>query len=150
MWYNPIIIWLMRSPLHGIASKSIMLITYTGRKSGLQHTTPVNYMRIADHGQPVLYTTSYRQRVWWRNLRGGADVVVRLRGRGLPAQAQLIEEVDAVVSELDIYLRQAPQVGRYIGVNMGANGEPDASDLRRAAEKMVVIKSTAITTQLTA
>ena len=46
MWFNPMITWLLRSPLHGLVSKSIMLITYKGRKSSKEYTTPVNYLRI--------------------------------------------------------------------------------------------------------
>ncbi len=42
MWYNPIMMWLLRSPLHGMLSSSTMIITYTGRKSGKMFSTPDN------------------------------------------------------------------------------------------------------------
>jgi len=45
MWYNPIMMWVLRSPLHGMLSGSTMIITYTGRKSGQTFSTPVNYVR---------------------------------------------------------------------------------------------------------
>lgn len=32
--YNPLVSWLLRSPLHGVMSKSTMLVTFTGQKSG--------------------------------------------------------------------------------------------------------------------
>jgi hypothetical protein len=67
MWYNSMMKWILRSPLHGLISKSTMLITYTGHKSGKLYTIPVNYVRDED----VLSVTSYRHRTWWRNLRGG-------------------------------------------------------------------------------
>lgn len=60
MWYNSIMKWILRSPLHGLINKSIMLITYTGRKSGKVYTIPVNYVR---HGG-LLSVTSYRHRTW--------------------------------------------------------------------------------------
>jgi hypothetical protein len=42
--YNPIVSWLLRSPLQGLMSSSTMLITFAGRKSGKTYTTPVNYV----------------------------------------------------------------------------------------------------------
>jgi hypothetical protein len=74
MWFNPIMSWMLRSPLHSIVSKNMMLMTYTGRKSGKSYTTPMNYLEM----NGGLYTNSYRDRAWWRNLRGGAEVTLRL------------------------------------------------------------------------
>ena len=42
--FNPLMIWLLHSPLHKIASKNTLLITFIGRKSGKKYTTPVNYV----------------------------------------------------------------------------------------------------------
>ena len=144
MWFNPITTWIMRSPLHGFVSKNMMLITYTGRKSGKQYTTPVNYLEIAKNGSTFLYTTSYRERVWWRNLRGGAEVTLRLQGRDLPARAEVVEELEQVAQELGTYLHQAPKLGRYLDVSMDEGGTPDVEDLQRAAEKMVVVKTSEV------
>ena len=45
MWYNPMTIWLLKSSLHGMISKGVMLVTVTGRKSGKVISTPTNYLR---------------------------------------------------------------------------------------------------------
>ena len=66
---------LLRSPLHRLISKSVLLITFTGRKSGKKYTTPITYLR---DGDTVLMTTDSP---WWKNLRGGALVTLRIRGR---------------------------------------------------------------------
>jgi deazaflavin-dependent oxidoreductase (nitroreductase family) len=142
MWFNPITSWIIRSPLHNLVSKKMMLVSYTGRKSGQRFSTPVNYIEVMESGQLVLYTTSYRERVWWRNLRGGAVVSVRLRGKDMPARAEVFEQQKQVAGELEVYLRQAPKLGRYIGVSIDAGGTPNADELTRAARKMVVIKTT--------
>jgi len=68
-FYNPVLIQLLRSPLHGLLSKSVMLITYAGRKSGKEYTAPVSYVR---HDGALLIVAS-REHAWWRNLRGGAQ-----------------------------------------------------------------------------
>ena len=56
-----------------------MLVSVAGRKTGRIYTTPVNYIRDGD----ALTVISRRYRTWWRNLRGGAPVTLRLRGRDL-------------------------------------------------------------------
>jgi hypothetical protein len=56
--FNPFMIWLLRSPLHKIASKNALLITFTERKSGKKYTTPVNYVIDGN----VIFITSLRSR----------------------------------------------------------------------------------------
>jgi deazaflavin-dependent oxidoreductase (nitroreductase family) len=87
MWYNPIIKAILSSPLHGLMSGSILLLTVTGRKSGKQYTFPVSYYR----DEETLTIFSQRKRQWWRNLEGGAAVQVRLRGKRRPATAEVVE-----------------------------------------------------------
>jgi len=42
---NPLMKALLYSPLHGEVSKSLMLLSFTGRKSGMKFTPPVGYLR---------------------------------------------------------------------------------------------------------
>lgn len=63
MWYNKPMAWLLRSPFHAFISGGILLLTYQGRKSGRQYSTPVNYSLEED----VYRVVSLRERVWWRN-----------------------------------------------------------------------------------
>jgi hypothetical protein len=139
MWFDPITIWLLRSPLHGVMSKSTMLITCTGRKSGKSYTTPVNYWRMSDEGGEYLLTTSYRRRTWWRNLRGVAPVSLHLQGRDLPARAEAFEDPQVVTAEVSAFLSQNPRLARYYKVGLDEDGRPNAADLAKAAEPLVVI-----------
>lgn len=138
MWFNPLIKWLLRSPLHFFASKNTMLMTYTGRKSGRQYTTPMNYLRIGE----AYYTISSRDRVWWRSLRGGAAVVLRLQGRDVPAQAEAIEDPAQLIELLKQYLEYAPQFARYLGVQLDPAGQPESDDLARLADERVLVRCT--------
>lgn len=137
MWFNPIISWILRSPLHFMVSKNMMLMTYTGRKSGKSYTTPMNY--VAMNG--ALYTNSYRDRVWWRNLRSGAEVTIRLRGEDVPAYAEAIEDQSDVADSLGQYLKAAPQLAKYMKVRMDADGNPDNEDVTRLAQELVLVRT---------
>jgi deazaflavin-dependent oxidoreductase (nitroreductase family) len=137
MWYNPIMRSLIRSPLHFTVSKNMMLMTYTGRKSGKSYTTPMNYLQIED----AVYTISSREHVWWRNLLGGTEVTLRLRGKAVPARAKTIEDPAAVAESLTRYLRAAPQLARYMKVKIRPDGAPGPDDIANLAQEMVVVRA---------
>jgi hypothetical protein len=136
VWFNPIMIWLLKSPLHGIVSKGVMLVTVTGRKSGRTISTPTNYLRDGD----TLWVISWRDRKWWRNLRGGAQVRVLLAGKSVGGRGEIIEEGKAVAQSLYDYYSKAPKIARYVGVGLDTAGLPILADCERAAEKMVMIR----------
>ncbi|MFB6186807.1 MAG: nitroreductase/quinone reductase family protein, partial [Halobacteriaceae archaeon] len=81
-------------------SDTLLLITFTGRKSGNEYTTPVGYEQRGE----TLYITSQTDRVWWKNLRGGTSVTVRLRGEQRQGKAQVIENDTAVAEYVLEYI----------------------------------------------
>jgi len=113
-----------------------MLITVTGCKSGRSITTPVNYVREGD----TLWITSAADRTWWRNLRGGAPIAVRLNGRDVKGSGTAVEEPAAVTELLAHYLRLVPQYAKYMQVTLDPGGQPNCDDVRRAAESRVVVQ----------
>jgi hypothetical protein len=89
---NRLIAGLLRSPLHPLVSRRLMLITVTGRRTGREHTLPVMYTRSGEVlTVPVMWP---ERKLWWRNLRDGAPVSVRLNGRELRAHAEAIAGTD--------------------------------------------------------
>ncbi|OGO52413.1 MAG: hypothetical protein A2148_05820 [Chloroflexi bacterium RBG_16_68_14] len=91
---NPFVAALLRSPLHSLFSGSVMLITVTGRRSGRKYTTPVQYVR---RGGTVSVFTR-RGRTWWRNLRGGPPVSLRIRGKSLIGTAKPVIDGEETVA----------------------------------------------------
>jgi len=97
---NPVVRALLRSPAHRLLSGKLLLLTYTGRRSGAQHTIPVQYVR---DGEALLVTVGWPERkLWWRSLREpGTRVGVTLAGRRRDAVAELHEAADAVTVRLE-------------------------------------------------
>jgi deazaflavin-dependent oxidoreductase (nitroreductase family) len=127
--------FVLRSPMHGMVSKSMLLITFTGRKSGKVYTTPVDYSQDGD--QVTIFTHAN----WWKNLRGGAPVTLRIRGRELQGQAEPIaEDKDAVTAGLEAHLRKVPSDAKYYGVTFDALGNPDLKQVEKAAQDAVMIR----------
>jgi deazaflavin-dependent oxidoreductase (nitroreductase family) len=136
--YNPIVSWLLRSPLHGLMSNSTMLITFAGHKSDKTYTTPVNYVQ-DDH---TLLVVSPKDRLWWRNLRGGAPVTVCVRAQTLQGVGWAFEGDEAVQEGGLLTVRQqVPAYRRYWGVELDENDQPkDPQDLLGVARTKVLVR----------
>lgn len=69
---------ILRSPLHRLLSGSLLLISFTGRRTGKEHSRPVMFAE--DEGGLIILVGRPEKKVWWRNLNEGASVRVRVRG----------------------------------------------------------------------
>jgi deazaflavin-dependent oxidoreductase (nitroreductase family) len=136
MWYNSIMLWLLRSPLHPLLSGSTLIVTYTGRKSGNTYSLPVNYVRVGEE----LLIVSLSKRTWWRSLRGGAELTIRLRGKELPARAEVFEDLTSVAQGLAEIVRTNPKWARYLKVKLYAKGDPSMIELDIAARDRVLVR----------
>ena len=127
--------FVLRSPVHGIVSKTILLITFTGRKSGKTYTTPVSYSQNGDQ----VYIFSHAD--WWKNLRSGAPVSLRIQGRELQGLAEAVaEDKSAVATGLAAHLRKVPSDARYYDVTFDDHRNPRAEEVEKAAQSVVMIR----------
>jgi deazaflavin-dependent oxidoreductase (nitroreductase family) len=127
--------FMLQSPVHGMVSKTVLLITFTGRKSGKTYTTPVDYSQAGD--QVYIFTHA----TWWKNLRGGAPVTLRIRGRDLQGVAEPIaEDKHSVAAGLMEHLRRVPGDARYYGVTFDEHNNPRTDEVEKAAQTAVMIR----------
>jgi deazaflavin-dependent oxidoreductase (nitroreductase family) len=82
---NPLVGALLRSPLHPVLSRSLALITVTGRRSGRRYTFPVAYRQ--DDGRVLIDVGWPERKRWWRNLTRAGQVEMRIRGARRTGQA---------------------------------------------------------------
>ena len=137
---NDFMSWVLRSPLHGMLSNGMMLITVTGRKTGKKYTTPVEYFREADN----LWVMTNRDRTWWKNLKGGAEVSLLLKRKPVTAIADLVVDEKSVESHLSEYIKHVPQAAKPLGIRI-ENGKANAEDIARTAEDRLFVKIKRIT-----
>ena len=133
---NPFVSAILRSPLHRMLSGGVMLLTYTGRKTRKQYTFPVGYMREGDT------LTVFSSRSWWKGLRDGGDVEVRLRGCGRTGRAEVIRDRAAVLEATEhLVARYGPKgASRRIGLTLDISPPPTRDELVAALEDRVVIR----------
>ena len=136
---NPLLRRLLRSPLHRPLSGSLLLLTYQGRQSGRRFSLPVMYLR--EDQMLSIIPAHPEQKVWWRNLRGGAPVRVHLRGKRLSGRAEVIAGKDqpaAVADVLGRYLRRFPRAAGALHVSDAG----DRAALEQAAQAAVLVRVT--------
>lgn len=123
-----ILMGLLRSPLHSLLSKNLLLLHFSGRKSGRHYQIPVAYVQ---DGTSILIASRAR---WWKNLCGGTPVELLLRGRHVAGTAEVSEKVAQREADLRRVLRGANQVARFMEVTLDQAGDPDPSELAAALE----------------
>jgi hypothetical protein len=103
-------------------SAGLMLVSYTGVKSGKAYRQPVSHAR---DGNTLLTPGGGR---WTLNLKGGREVTLRLRGRDVSAHADLVSDSAEVERLLGVIAVGNPRAMRYIPIPRLADGrlDPDA------------------------
>ncbi|OBH15780.1 hypothetical protein [Mycobacterium sp. E3247] len=129
---NPVLGLLLRTPLAGPARKQLMVLSFTGRKTGRSFTIPVS-AHVID-GQLYALTGA----AWKRNFRGGAPARVVYDGETTAMRGELISD-RAVVS--DLFLRCAESYGvqraqRMIGLKFRDNRMPTREEFAEAVDRM--------------
>ncbi len=132
---NDFMKWMLRSPFHGVLSNGMMLITVTGRKTGKKYTMPVEYFR--ENG--FLWVMTSRNRTWWRNLRGGAEVTLLLKRRPATAYAETVLDEEVVETQLHNYLQHRPQAVKPLGIRVN-RGILNADDIEHLANDRLFVK----------
>lgn len=94
------------SPMHRLVSRSLLLLTYAGRRSGTEYTLPLQY--VEDEGTLRIWAGDADAKTWWRNFAAPTTVEVRLRGRDLSGKAFLVEDVSRRREILEAYLKRFP------------------------------------------
>jgi F420H(2)-dependent quinone reductase len=110
------------TPLGG----NLMLISYKGRKTGKAYRQPVSYARDGD----VLLTPGGGR--WTLNLRDGAPVRLRLRGRDVAVRPELVTEPAEVERLIGVIARENPRAARFIPIPRLPDGRLDPGVLGAA------------------
>jgi deazaflavin-dependent oxidoreductase (nitroreductase family) len=107
-------------------SANLMLISYTGVKSGKPYLQPVSYAR---DGQTLLTPGGGR---WTLNLKGERPVRLRLRGKTVPAHADLVDDAAEVERLLEVIAAGNPRAMRFLPIPRRPDGRLDPDVLATA------------------
>ena len=129
---NTLLAMLLRTPLAGPARKQLMVLSFTGRKTGRPYSVPLS-AHLIDHD---LYALTGKP--WKQNFRGGAPAQVVYDGKTTAMRGELIRD-RAVVS--DLYHRCAESYGvqraqRMMGLKFRDGKIPTRAEFEEAVDRL--------------
>ncbi len=135
---NPVVTALLRSPLHGLASGTLALLHFRGRKSGRELVTPLSYTR---EGNTVRLLSAQTTR-WWMNFRGEtAPVSIEIARETYTGKARLLEGDSEPLREgVRRFLGSLPRDAKVYGIKLDANKQPVEASLAKAAPELVLVE----------
>lgn len=132
---NSVMKVMLRTPgLQRVMGKSLMLLTFTGRRTGRQYTIPVSYARVGDH----VLTVTKVFRHWWKNFETNPGVRVRLAGTVFPGTATAAIGDESRFEQLRDYLAERPVDAKAYGVRI-EGGRPVSEDVRALLPQVVLV-----------
>ena len=135
---NRVVKLVLRSPIHRILSKSIMLIRFRGLKTGKEYATPVRYMVRDDQ----IYCFSNDEARWWRNIKDGTLIRLLIKGDEGPFIGRTILDGPTIRPELLAMLEEHPKDADYHGLILDEDGNPDNQCLDKTLEHTVMVVAT--------
>lgn len=132
---NPMLGFLLRTPLAGPARKQLMVLRFTGRKTGRAFSIPVS-AHVIDNDLYALTGAAWKQ-----NFLGGAPAEVVYDGKTTAMHGELIRDGDTVS---DLYLRCTQSYGvrraqRMIGLKFRDQRIPSLDEFAEAVDRLHLI-----------
>jgi hypothetical protein len=129
---NPALSLLLRTPLAGPARHQLMVVNFTGHKSGRHYSIPLSAHLIDN----VLYAMTGAQ--WKYNFRDGATAQVLHDGKTTAMRGELIEDKAHVT---DLYFRCVESYGvkraeRSMGLGFRDHQMPSRDDFAKAVDEL--------------
>jgi len=113
---NPLVAALLRSRLHFVASKGLMLLSWKGRRSGREFCIPVGYQRDGD--AVIVLISKPGEKTWWKNFRRPWAAELLIRGRTCASTGTCVApESREFIERVEIVLRRLPWMGKQLGID---------------------------------
>jgi deazaflavin-dependent oxidoreductase (nitroreductase family) len=131
---NPLFRWLLRTRLHWLASRWLVLLSYVGPRTGRRYTTPVAYARSEGN---VVVVTPNRESNWWRNFTEPRACRLWLRGTARTATGVVVTG-----TERERLLAAYVDSHGLLGRSLGADGRATPEELARTNRTLTVVRFT--------
>ncbi|WP_017541858.1 nitroreductase/quinone reductase family protein [Nocardiopsis halophila] len=134
---NGVVGAVLRSRAHPVLSGLFMLLTYEGHKSGRTYTIPVAYY-LREGGE--VWALS-EQGGWTRNMRGGHEATLLIRGREFRVSGTAVEEAKEVADMMSELLQErGPRALRGHGLRLPTDRQPTHDEIMHAAEGACMVR----------
>jgi len=123
---------ILASRLHPLLSRRLMLLSYTGAKSGRVYAIPIGYF----DWEPGVVLAISTQLGWIPSMRSGPTVRLRVRGVDQPAVPTVVEEPEKVADLLAEFVRRkGTRAAKGLMLGLPGDRPPVRDELLAAASR---------------
>jgi deazaflavin-dependent oxidoreductase (nitroreductase family) len=119
-----------------LVGRLVLLLTTTGRKSGLPRVTALQYEEV--DGAIYLGSSKGAQADWFKNLVANPNVSVRVKSRQFSGKAEAVTDPVRVADFLELRLRHHPRMIAAMLKADGLHAKPDRAELETYAGKLAL------------
>ncbi len=128
--------FLYRSGMAPMLGRIVLLLTTTGRKTGLPRVTPLQYEEI--DGDIYVASALGTRADWFRNLQANSCVKVRIADEEFEARAEAVTDACRIADFLELRLRRHPRMVGAILRSVGLPAAPSRADLEQYAGQLAM------------
>ncbi len=128
---------LYRSPLAPLLGRLVLLLTTTGRKTGIPRVTPLQYEEL--DGAFYVGSARGREADWFRNVVADPCVRVRIGSREFEAFAEPVTDPRRIADFLELRLKRHPTMIGAILRSEGLPAPPARADLEEYAARSALV-----------
>ncbi len=123
------------APLIG---RIVLLLTTTGRKSGLPRTTPLQYEYI--EGCYIVSSVFGTKADWVKNLAANPQAQVRVKNKRFAARAEISTDVEEITQMIEYRIKKHPRMIRAIMRMDGFGADFTREDLLAYSANLALVK----------
>jgi hypothetical protein len=133
---NAVVRPLLQSPLHRLLSGRLMLLSYTGGKTGKQYGFTVGYFPW-DDGDVIVSSSAN----WPKTIGSAKNVRVLIKRRWFAARPTAIRQLEQKADVLgDFVTRNGPRAAKGLMLGLPGDRQPDRQQLLNAAAKTTLVR----------
>jgi deazaflavin-dependent oxidoreductase (nitroreductase family) len=128
-----------RAGLGRLLGSRFLMLTHTGRASGLTRRTVLEIVRKDEVGGAYYVISAWGEKSdWLRNVRQSPEVLIQVGGRQMKARAEPLSPIETEREVLD-YARRHPNVLRALLRLIGYRSSGTQEDLKMILQAVVVV-----------
>ena len=118
-------------------SRLVLLLTTTGRKSGLPRITPLQYETL--DGNYYLGSARGKKADWYLNICINPHVQIQVGKNKWDARAEVVSDIKRIVDFLELRMKNRPRMIRAMLYTHGVMGKIDCSKLEKLALDLALV-----------
>jgi deazaflavin-dependent oxidoreductase (nitroreductase family) len=139
--YNPWTVILYRMgilPLCGV-SRTVMLLTTRGRKSGKLRSTPIGYFRIG--GAIHLFSAWGKSTSWYKNIMASPEEIwIQIGMHRMAVKAQVLEIPGEIRECLEQFVGESPGEANYLFGWEAGRDRMELADFSEVVERVLIVR----------